>query len=601
MMNSSRIHEQQQQQQHQEQQQPPAAALLGRQHQQQPRRRPKVLCLGVSFPCIEQSARQAGISLPQSVTASTSSYFLAEQRQYTLETKTSCDDIPGIISEYSSTSPESSNVVCDSSERLPLENGSKNSSDGNNEDDDINQITAMVQDCVQRNILTQMDGRDLIRCLITERCCNVDVYTVSQECGAVYNKQRHLHANFNRSNFVAKLQRHFSASNSNGDSTTTPTTTILSSLSSSDSDESNKSSSPTTCPILFKQIILDYFWIPQGWDTEHWARKFFSQVLVDLCRVLQAPSSNGNGDSSEGGVVYLPFCYHCFQQVLACRDILTQHYNVSFVRKGTREMEQICLWHGTRQINTDIMQNVFGKRLDQEEVYCTFGPRHVQEVMDDGYISKAKVLDTCRRLEDFHDIRFIALRRIPGAVDGAFSSCSSSLPSIPPDAETNVPSAAAVTFPTVSTSHGQGSRRIVPIRTCRQSEPNKAATTIFNEPAPSTGAASTKRNLFSMNNTTHNTKDTCRSKKKQKRNHNRGSILGLQHPQTIQRGFFSPTTSAISSSDNNTTFVTSSITNTTTTRVVTPTPAAKEHNGAKKQKLQSYDEDEVDMKPKALF
>jgi hypothetical protein len=85
-----------------------------------------------------------------------------------------------------------------------------------------------VVECVLRNILTEMDGRDLARCLAMEQCHKVDAYTVSQEQGAVYDDTKHVHANFNRASFCKLLRKTF------GDG------------------------------IQFRQIILDYFWIPQG-------------------------------------------------------------------------------------------------------------------------------------------------------------------------------------------------------------------------------------------------------------------------------------------------------------------------------------------------
>ena len=61
--------------------------------------------------------------------------------------------------------------------------------------------------CVQQKVLNQMDGRDLARCLATEDICHVDVYCVSQEDGAIYRSDRHVHANFNRRTFIKLVQQ----------------------------------------------------------------------------------------------------------------------------------------------------------------------------------------------------------------------------------------------------------------------------------------------------------------------------------------------------------------------------------------------------------
>ena len=53
-----------------------------------------------------------------------------------------------------------------------------------------------------------------------------------------------------------------------------------------------------------------------------------------------------------------------------------------------------------------------GKRRDQEEVYCTFGPRDVNEAGKDTTVSKQKIVDLARQLEDFSEIRFIVLTRL---------------------------------------------------------------------------------------------------------------------------------------------------------------------------------------------
>jgi hypothetical protein len=69
--------------------------------------------------------------------------------------------------------------------------------------------TDLVVECVRRNILTEMDGRDLSRILAMEHHHNVSAYTVSQESGCEYSN-RHIHANFNRtSSFIRSIQQNF--------------------------------------------------------------------------------------------------------------------------------------------------------------------------------------------------------------------------------------------------------------------------------------------------------------------------------------------------------------------------------------------------------
>ena len=224
----------------------------------------------------------------------------------------------------------------------------------------VNHSVQSVLDCVKSNYMTAMDGRDLARCLATEQHCSVRVYTVSQEEGAVYEPNRHLWANFNRPSFVHALQKKFAG-------------------------------------VQFRQVILDYFWIPAGWDVSHWRSTLFQQTLVYLAErnVIQQPkkeqrcktihnkawpkncrtkrprnlSADTVSDKIKIGVVYLPFCLHCFKEVIAHSETLVQHYDISFLRKGS--LDENTLWAGTQQIDSVSMRKSFSciKRLSYLSVY----------------------------------------------------------------------------------------------------------------------------------------------------------------------------------------------------------------------------------------
>ena len=241
---------------------------------------------------------------------------------------------------------------------------------------DLSSSEAAIE-AVRHGLLMQMDGRDLARCLATEAVCDVDVYCVSQEKGAIYRDDRHFEGNFNRPLFVKALQKHF-----NG--------------------------------CRFDTIILDYFWMPAGWDQSHWNRSFFENTLVAFAQrnlLTDAPSSDQQRprDPYRGGVVYLPFCLHCFREVIAAFPKLKQHYNVSFV--GKQELEMIALWVGTRSIDAVRLQDVLGKRADQEEVYCKCSIRDILGSME-YRVSQDELLEIARSLENMEDIRFIALERL---------------------------------------------------------------------------------------------------------------------------------------------------------------------------------------------
>jgi len=267
-------------------------------------------------------------------------------------------------------------------------------------------------ECVGRGILTEMDGRDLARCQATEEVAQANVFTVSQENAAVYDSGRHMYANFNRGNFCQSLKRTFG-------------------------DE-----------VRFHQIILDYFWIPSGWDVQHWSRNFFLKTLTDFARIDLLETTNTTISNhveiksrltlvrsvtrahrkdfnlqqqkqekqrelealNNVGVVYLPFCYHCFKGVVSCLDILSEFYAISFVRK--QELSEVSLWAGTQVIDPLLMKKILGKRINQEDIYCTFSIQDVRQALDDPTVSKDTLLWVLHQIEDFPDIRMIKLQSL---------------------------------------------------------------------------------------------------------------------------------------------------------------------------------------------
>ena len=82
-------------------------------------------------------------------------------------------------------------------------------------------------ECVQRKILTEMDGRDLARCVATEQAGGShEVYTVSKELGGIYREDRHVYASFNNSRGMRKAMK------------------------------------KAFGHVRFQQVILDYYWMP---------------------------------------------------------------------------------------------------------------------------------------------------------------------------------------------------------------------------------------------------------------------------------------------------------------------------------------------------
>ena len=232
--------------------------------------------------------------------------------------------------------------------------------------------TNKIIECIQRNILTEMDGRDLARCIAMEKKHNLEAYTVSQEKASVYHSKRHLHANFSRHGFFKELQKKF------GKET------------------------------RFRQIILDYFWIPKGtWQQSHWKKDFFHKTIPQLANVLETPKQVFNSNL-QAGSLYLPFCVHCITQIIASLDHIKEIFKITFVKRS--QLNQIALWSGTATIDRTTMQEWLGKEKGQEEIYCTFQPRDFYEGIDDPSVSKEHVLQILRGIEDFEEVRMIRLQ-----------------------------------------------------------------------------------------------------------------------------------------------------------------------------------------------
>jgi len=231
-----------------------------------------------------------------------------------------------------------------------------------------------VVECVRRNILTEMDGRDLARCVAMERKHRVEAYTVSQELGAVYDASRHLHANFNRSSFSKSIKKAFGED------------------------------------CQFQQIILDYFWIPKGaWVISHWSKALFRQTLPGMASFLEQTQKRCNS-SLDCGVIFLPFCFHVFKELVSAISILSKHYEISYVRKNNLKCH--ALWSGTQAIDPTIMQERFGKKIDQEDSYCTFTSRDVIQSMEDSNVRKEEVIRHLKNIDDVENVRMIRLKPI---------------------------------------------------------------------------------------------------------------------------------------------------------------------------------------------
>lgn len=235
-----------------------------------------------------------------------------------------------------------------------------------------------VAGLVRAKVLTQMDGRDLVRCRATEEHCGVEIFCVSQEEGAVYRMDRHLRADINSRNFVRQLKKHFGRRQ-------------------------------------FDQIVLDYFWIPRGWDRSHWKASFFTKTLMAFAEVdvlsVYTLQSEFLDMRRATGTIYLPFSLHCLREIAIAFDKLSAYYRLSFLRKG--DLDEVTLWAGTQTVDRDTMAAVFGKQLDQEEIYCVVTKGQLRSVEDDPRMTRAMFMNFVECIGDISSVRFIVLELLP--------------------------------------------------------------------------------------------------------------------------------------------------------------------------------------------
>eukprot|EP00956_Cyclotella_meneghiniana_P044896 scaffold342210_cov79-Cyclotella_meneghiniana.AAC.1 len=248
---------------------------------------------------------------------------------------------------------------------------------------------------VRRRILGTIDGRDYARIKALEASNEMLAYTVSKENGGPYEKKRHLDADFNSRTFIKEIMMQWGVGFGME-------------------------------PIKFKQIILDYFWIPPGtWQQMHWKPSFFRENLPQLVHksLLQYGCLNkdikhvhttkhiegGDYIASDSATIYLPFCENCFVEVVACSNVLSKSFTISFMTKG--ELDEHTLWKATNTISAQSMQDWLQKKIDQEEEYCQLTRQKLVcgSAIGSNHVDKNDVLDVFGRIDNVEDVRMIKL------------------------------------------------------------------------------------------------------------------------------------------------------------------------------------------------
>lgn len=228
-----------------------------------------------------------------------------------------------------------------------------------------------IIELVKAKKLNELEARDLSRVLAVESSGDTKCYTISLETGCV-STDRHTNANFNRENFCKLLRDKYG-------------------------------------PIRFRQVVLDYFWIPSGtWQSSHWLPSFFRRTLPDF--VTRNMLDFGKDANHSSASIYLPFSLHCLRQIISAQNILFEYYTIEFL--GMDQLQENTLWAATSTIDEEVMKIWLGKNIDQENLYCTFSEKDIMQSLDDGCVSKDDVLSVVRRIPHIQDIRMIKLKAL---------------------------------------------------------------------------------------------------------------------------------------------------------------------------------------------
>ena len=236
----------------------------------------------------------------------------------------------------------------------------------------------------RRKLLTQTRGRDLARVAALEADGDISAYTVSIETGSHY-VQRHLHANFNDRTFVEQMLKQWGQD------------------------------------VRFRQVILDYFWCPPGWTAKSWQTSFFSQNIPrfvtenlfnygDLEKdTTFVPASEATGAeehfTSTAGVIYLPFCAHCFSMVVAHIDELSPFFTIAFLHDD--ELDEHTLLNATHKISAEAMKEPLAKEIFQEEIYCKVTAKDIKQGAYDPSLRRA-MKEVFGRIPDVHNVRIVS-------------------------------------------------------------------------------------------------------------------------------------------------------------------------------------------------
>ena len=233
------------------------------------------------------------------------------------------------------------------------------------------------------NELEEIDSRDLLRLRRTEQLYGVQAVTVSLNKAAEY---RSTHVNGNFCKWKGSTRRPGIGNQVEA---------VLNKF------HSNR---------FLVQATLDFFWCPDGsWGKAHWKAGFFKDTLKEVCPLMQQPEENGECCHRGFGVgcVYLPLNTVTLDGVTNAKDVLSQCYNISFVKQ--KHLKECMLWKATQTIDEGTLAHLGKKKAQEKETCGITNHKLVGMGIKDRVMAAFPELDK----EDAKDLTMIRLQRMP--------------------------------------------------------------------------------------------------------------------------------------------------------------------------------------------
>ena len=214
---------------------------------------------------------------------------------------------------------------------------------------------------IEYNKISPSSARDMIRILSLEYMYNCYCYTISI-LETENDSNRHSNINFNNRKFCKSLIQKY------------------------------------TQNISFKEVILDYFFMPNSWQKDHWKESFFRNTIPDLFKT---------GLLEEDGLIFIPFCLHCLEQIVINIEIISEIYCIEFVPIEDLKKSH-KLWNATQIIPDSDFNNIFGKDKKQEEIYCVLTINQIKSSVQCKHI-RNKLISVMEKINNVTKIRMIKL------------------------------------------------------------------------------------------------------------------------------------------------------------------------------------------------